>query len=427
MGYNAIISRIRTRKLENADFVQVGTVIDKNGTPIATVIVGTDTDDYTLGAYFPPDGQLSEAMCDANNLIGYVDEQGVKHGGYFDHRRRVRAQKFRGVRSEGYWTPLDSLYWTGVYREELTEGLQFTELNGKPVCNKYFNEVTANTRGQGKGKNKQRGETVFFPKHMDTLQLDYYLGDIPPGSFIEITEKVHGTSGRLAHCLDAVELPRWQQWINKFYPIFPSRAYSYLNGTRNVILEHSSGGGWYGSDQFRYDAVQGISLHKGEVIYFELVGWVDDARPIMEPHDVSILKDKVLARQYPKIMYYNYGTLPGQCKLFVYRITQINEDGNDAELSSFAMRKRAKELGLQVVPVIDRFVYDGDANKLQRLVEVYLEGPSILDNNHIREGVIIRVESEQGTQFLKKKSWTFKVCEGIVKDNSTVIDMEEVS
>jgi hypothetical protein len=53
--------------------------------------------------------------------------------------------------------------------------------------------------------------------------------------------------------------------------------------------------------------------------------------------------------------------------------------------------------------------------------------PSSLDKRHIREGVIVRWESEHGTGFLKNKGHAFKVLEGIVKDSDGYVDMEESS
>jgi len=38
-----------------------------------------------------------------------------------------------------------------------------------------------------------------------------------------------------------------------------------------------------------------------------------------------------------------------------------------------------------------------------------LEGDSVLDHSHIREGVCVRIENEKGVDILKSKSFTFKV------------------
>jgi hypothetical protein len=60
-------------------------------------------------------------------------------------------------------------------------------------------------------------------------------------------------------------------------------------------------------------------------------------------------------------------------------------------------------------------------------VESLVEGPSFLDPSHIKEGVVLRIESDQGIQFLKHKSHIFKVLEGISKDDDQAVDIEEIS
>ena len=66
--------------------------------------------------------------------------------------------------------------------------------------------------------------------------------------------------------------------------------------------------------------------------------------------------------------------------------------------------------------------------RLSNLVSDLEVGPSTLDHTHIREGVVVRVENPDGTtHFLKAKSYEFKVLEGIIKNNDSYVDMEEVS
>jgi hypothetical protein len=123
--YSAIVCKVNTRPHPNADRLLLGTAHGYQ------VVVGLDTQDGELGVFFAADGQLSEQMCEANDLIGYTDpETGERKGGFFAKNRRVRSQKFRGEKSDGYWTSLSSLSWTGANLSDLREGDQFTELNG---------------------------------------------------------------------------------------------------------------------------------------------------------------------------------------------------------------------------------------------------------------------------------------------------------
>src|SRR5688572_8565759 len=88
--YEAIVARVKTRPHPNADRVQLGDVLGYQ------VVVCLDTQDGELGVFFPVDGQLSHEFCLANRLYVKHPDTGEPMGGYFDAKRRVRAQRFRG-------------------------------------------------------------------------------------------------------------------------------------------------------------------------------------------------------------------------------------------------------------------------------------------------------------------------------------------
>ncbi len=213
-----------------------------------------------------------------------------------------------------------------------------------------------------------------------------------------------------------------------------TKTWTYLNGSRNVTLENAAGPGFYGTNDFRYDVVRDVKLQKGEVIFFEIVGYVHDNTPIMPPQDVSKLKSKEFERQYGKQMEWTYGCQPGQHKMFVYKIIQTNEDGYGVELSWTQMLRRCDELGLQVVPLLDAFYIgpgadtdEGTTENWRRIIEGNVNGPSTVSAKQIREGVVARIESIGGIRYVKEKSYEFKILEGIVKDNASYVDLEEVS
>lgn len=422
--YEAIICSIHTRPHPNADKLLLG---EAHG---YQVVVGLDTKDGELGVFFPTDGQLSEEMCEANDLIGYTDPvTGEKRGGYFPRNRRVRSQKFRGERSDGYWTPLTSLVWTGAKLDKLTEGTKFTELNGKPVCNKYFTPATLKAMARG-GPARQNN---FFAKHVETDQFKNEVDRIPINSIIYITEKLHGTSGRFGNVLDqSVEKRTLLDRLFRRTRI--SQSYTELIGTRNTILGKHSGPSFYGSEEFRYEAIRGLEgrLHPGEILYFEIVGYTHTGASIMGQHDVTKLQDKTLQKKYGKVMEYRYGCNPETTpfKLFVYRITQVAEDGHTIELSWPQVKARCAILGLQHVPEIPvpPHVWGWSSGDILKAVEHHMEGESTLDHSHIREGVVLRVEQPNGeTKFLKAKSFTFGLLEGYIKERDDYIDTEEVA
>lgn len=205
---------------------------------------------------------------------------------------------------------------------------------------------------------------------------------------------------------------------------FLSYPFRYILPQNQSTVKNS--GGWYGTNDFRYKAVEGVEPLKGEVIYFELVGWVNDTTPIMPPHPV---KDelKEIKKAFGDVMVYNYGCGNGEVDLYVYKIVRMNEDGVGVDLSWPAVKARCRELGLRHVPELSGpFVVD-KGEDLEALVASLTEGPSTIDSNHIREGVVLRVENDEGISYIKNKSWVFGVLEGYIKDLDSYVDLEEVS
>jgi hypothetical protein len=422
MSYSAIVTRVNTRPHPNANKIQLGLIGGNQ------VVVGLDVADKTLGVFFPTDGQLSDAMCRANGLYSEsacnkLGITGQTHFGFFSDNRRVRAQKFRGEKSDGFWTELTALAWTGVDLSKLKEGDEFTDLNGEPVCNKYYTPATLRAQAHA-AKQGKKPINVIFPKHVDTSQFRY-VANLPENAVCYITEKMHGTSGRYGHVLETLEPTRMQRVWDWFFGKQKRRTWRYFNGSKNVTLERTVGAGYYGTNDFRLAATEGITLHKGEVLYFELVGYFAEGRPIMPPHEISDKETKAL---YGDKMAYRYGTKDGECALYVYRITRLNEDGIETDLPWPQVLRRCEELNLKTVQALTTpFIYNGEIGSLRNIVEALTEGQSMFDPTHIREGVVLRVESDRGTSFYKNKSFTFGVLEGYIKDKDDYVDTEEAA
>lgn len=431
MSYYAIIGSLsNVRKHSNADRLQVATIYGSQ------VVVGMEAKDGDVVIYFPVDGKLSEQYCEVNNLIGKKDpETGEKAGGYFDHKRKVRAQKFRGEKSDGFVMPLDSVSFTGYKISNFKIGDQFTNLNSIEICKKY---ITQATRSQGSGHKNMikriKKHYLMFKEHVDTQQLPHYIDKIQKGSLIYISEKVHGTSQRSGYVQvvsDPNALKKKINWITKLNIFKYKKDWQYVTGTRRVILDDFNDPikqGFYKTNDFRklwHDKFLN-NLRKGETIYYEIVGWVNDATSIMPICDNTKTKDKEFIKLYGDITTFKYGCLQGTSDIYIYRITMTNEDGYSVELPWMAILERCKELGVKpVVDLISPFFYDGDKDKLMKLAEELCEGPSVIDPSHIREGIVFRIENGLNYWALKFKSFNFKILDGIIKD-SGVADIEEI-
>jgi len=84
--------------------------------------------------------------------------------------------------------------------------------------------------------------------------------------------------------------------------------------------------------------------------------------------------------------------------------TLTSPDDHIIDLSWPQMTHRCKELGLSAVPQIkEPLIYSGDKEHLLRLCEESTRGDSCLDDNHIREGIVLRVEAPgMSTAYYKK-------------------------
>jgi hypothetical protein len=419
MTYNAVVGKIYTSPHPNADRLKIGHICG------AVVVVSLDTQDGDLYAYFDCDGQLSAEFASANNLLrDSAQNADTTKSGFFEDNRRVRAQPFRGVKSEGFAVPLSYFTFTGYDISLLKEGDTFSELNKVPICQKYYTPATLRAmKGNTPSSNPYKAN---FPQHYDTAQFRYAL--LQEGDLIIVTEKEHGTSVRYGNVEVQKSLSLWDRVKNYFsFKGFDATTLrkEYVLGTRRAILpkvdEYNFTGGFYGSGE-PYTVVPNLlfgKLRDNEVVYGEVVGYCKNGSPLFT-HSLTKLPE--LEKQYGSPIEYSYGCVKGQSKFRAYRITH-----NGRDLSWFECQKRCEELGVEMVTEITRFVYNGNREELNAQIATYLEGSSLIDYSHIREGVCVRVENKHGHKVYKEKSYSFKVAEGIAKDSNDYIDSEEIS
>jgi len=417
MSYQAYIAKIKTSPHPNADRLQVGFVCG------AQVIVGLDTADGELGLYFPSDGQLSKEFASANDLVVRKDENGNKlNNAYFDEKRRVRAQGFRGVKSEGFWVPLSYLTFTKYDLTKLKEGDAFDELGGVPICNKYFTKATQ----AAIGTKKRIKFNVEMPEHGETTQFRFVM--IPRDATIHITEKEHGTSFRYGNVMVHRPYTGWWDKLKQKLGLLKGDYHSqreYVLGTRRAILPKVSeleyGGGFYGNGDPYTTAPKLLygKLKEDEIIYGELVGYLHTGAALFSQNTSKLPEIK---EKYGENMVFSYGCVEGASRLRVYRITQ-----GGRELTWYEVQARCAQLGVDTVKYMGSTIYEGDRDALNANVATMLEGPSLVDPRHMREGVCLRIESSEGIRLVKAKSWSFGVLEGYLKDNDSYIDAEEIA
>ena len=458
MAYVGYITQIKNvRKHPNADRLQLAECFGN------TVVLGMEYVENQVGVYFPVDGQLSEEFCQVNDLVRRKDENGNPAGGYLEPgKRNIKAIRLRGEKSDGLFLPLTCLAnFTTI--SDLKIGDTIDTLNGVEICRKYIPHSNHSNAGGSHGGVK-KAKVNFAPtfyEHVDTAQLAYNLNAFKPGDVIELTLKMHGTSGRTGY----LPLIKYKQfWLDKIFkkPGKEYKEYGYVTGTRRVVLDDKHDGGYYDDNNFRVEMAKKFNgkLHKGEVVYYEIVGFVNKTTPIMASVKNSKIKDKEFTKQYGEETVFSYGCnpsggyewdtqdssgdVPPRCEVYVYRMTMVNEDGDVVEMSPDQMRYRCEQMGVKYVPVFERFIIPENPGEVLtdktgntdygvcsageyvlRKVEQYFDGPDPIGKSHVREGVVTRIVNRPDIAVYKHKNFSFKVLEGIAKDEAVEPDMEE--
>lgn len=450
MTGQCIITKLKNLKnIEGADKIQEANIFGE------TVIVSKDHQEGELGLLFDCETQLSHKFCKNNNLYRHSNfNKDTSKSGYIEDNRRIRPIKLKGVKCSGMWLPVDSLNaFIEDYEEDifLEEGIQFNEFNGEEVCRKYVNPKTLQKQNKNQKGKARENITPLFKEHVDTDQAMRNLQHIDEGDIVVVTEKLHGTSARASNTLVIRNKPWYEKLLNKVIPT-KDYYYDFAVGSRRVVKsvgdEQKSKPGFYDTDIWTKTAKDNFEgkLKKGESVYYEIVGYLPTGSPIMGQHSNSKLKKfmdkqeyKDFINRYEETTEFSYG-----CSryvkfndIYVYRISMTNEDGETIDLSWDQVKMRCQQLGVKHVPEVDkqivgRWSKEGEEflgmNYGEPLEDYFQELTESESNNfkeHIKEGVVVRVENGRMTpHFYKNKSFIFKCLEGIIKESDQV-DIEE--
>ena len=432
-NYKGTIVKISNiRKHDNADRLQCTNIFGNN------VVVGLNTQIGDLGIFFPVETALSAGFMYENNLSTNSELNKDKTSkGYFGSHGRVKAQTFRGEKSMGFWLPINSLNYLNVPHETLKEGFELDEWNGHRICSKYIprNTTTPGTGKRNLGKTYKKKESKIIPGqfkfHYDTAQLGKNIHRIQPNDIISISWKMHGTSAIAANILcknPRSKTLRFFSWLSEKIAKKPmyNDTYQYVYASRKVVKNefiedkkhYYSYDLWteVGKEQFEG------KLHRGESVYYEIVGYTKDGGMIQKGFD--------------------YKCEPYTYKVYVYRITNTSIDGlNTIDLSWGQLKERCKELGVDHAPEIyygkakEIGVFTGDEpgntieEKFQGYLLNYLQEVYVHDqdsqfcNNKVpEEGIVVRKEGLI-LEAYKLKSFRFLEYESKQLDEN-IVDIE---
>lgn len=417
MAYYGYITTLKdVRKHENADKLQVATVFGND------VVIGLDMKIGDKVLYLPTDGQLDYDFAKANNLLRIKDENG-KNIGYLDpDKRNIKSIRLRGEKSDGIIMKIDSLSpYTDVGK--LKDGDKIDTLNGVLLFQKYIPK--AKSKQDTTIKTKKEKKKILFPffeQHADTQQLAYNLRSFKEGDLCYITLKMHGTSGRTGH----LQKKEPNNWLRKMLRMKTKKSWDFVSGTRRVVLDSFNQEGYYGDNNFRkqWHDLLAEKLPKSCECFYEIVGYTDDGKLIMPEVSNKKLNDKEFVKQYGETTQFTYGCGYGQSEMYIYRMTYTNEDGEVIEIPFEHVMNFCEMNGLNHVPLLDKFIFTTEEDLIER-VHKYEDGQDPIGKTHVREGVVVRVENKNPKfQAYKQKNFSFKVLEGIIKDDG-VLDIEE--
>ena len=300
-------------------------------------VIVSKTTPNELGVFFSAETQLSDQYCYENNLYRHGDKNKIPdEKGYLEDNRRVRAIKFKGNTSNGFFMPLASLKYTGIDLSILKEGDEFDILNGYEICRKYEVARKVGRVQTIADRGFVRADKKFMPEHLDTENFFKNQDKIDDETTVYITQKLHGTSIRIANTLVNHKPSIIERIASWFGAKIIKTEYAYLYGSRKVIKDanNPNQNHYYETDIWTNEGkkLDGL-LPENYIVYAELVGWTPEGQPLQKG--------------------YTYGLPVGTCEMFIYRITIINEKGLMTDLSWNQIKEFCSKNGLKYVPQLE--------------------------------------------------------------------------
>lgn len=409
INYAATLVRIEAKNfvdLPNCDALK-GVFIFGNH-----VIIGKETQEGELGLYFPVEVALSQEFLGANNLYRKPEHGNADPNakGYFEEHGRVKAVKFRGHKSEGFYIPLSSLDYILTAEDpiDLAPGLVFDKIGDHDICRKY-----APKRREGKSSVQQERAAKLadaivpgqFRFHYDTENLRRNVHKINPTDYISISDKWHGTSVVIGKILTKRDLRWYERILRKLGVQIMDSQYGLTYSSRKVIKSvngtEKASNHYYASDIWGVVAQEVEDrIPNGYTLYGEIVGYTRDGAPIQGG--------------------YAYGCAEGQHRFLVYRVTSTNVDGKTIELSWPQLTEFCNGYGFEMVPALwDGRAYDlfpelstkthWQEEFLPKLESTYVRDAMCPYNDEKVpvEGIVLRVDHLEESEAFKLKNFKF--------------------
>ncbi len=386
-------------------------------------LVSKDSTENELYLFFPVECVINHDFLHCNNLYRNKELNRDKSKvGFFEDNRRVKAIKFRGIISSGFIIPVSSMKPLLDYN--FKQGDEFNEINGHVLCEKYIRKVQKEP-GMKNPRVKVLDNIVdsrMAPEHPSTSHLLKNCHKLNLNDYIAVTYKLHGTSARYFNTLVKRKLSLLEK-VSKFFGArIRGTSYKLVIGSRKVLKSiglkqlpnknhyYTSGDLWSEAGKEFFEG----KLNHGEAVYCEIIGKTYSGEAIQSGYAYGFERPKV----------------------YVYRISNINPQGIEVDLSYLQMKERCTQLGLDYCPELFygtlydfiaeniSFDYLDNSNLDFTLSRLFynnlLEKPSILDKSVIEEGFCIRRDTCNKPEIFKIKAKSFLLHEGKQADKEEV-------
>lgn len=357
------------------------------------IITGIDSEPG-LYVYFPALSQINGDFLSYANLYKHKElNKDPEQSGMFEDNGRVKAIKLRGEISEGFILPITVFenYIISVTNQELKhvqEGTEFdaVEHEGKEfwiskkyVAKKQYSQRSSLSSTKIRYKVPKRLDRVRddqFRFHYTTILIKKCPYVIHPDTLIQMSYKVHGTSGISAYVLCHQPLT-WKQKVAKWLTGESFDRYDYIYSSRTVIKNRyynpEVGSGYYSEDIWaEADKIVRPKLVRGQTAYYEILGFLPSGSYIQKGYDYGCVPPK------PEEVF----THERHFKVRIYRVTMTNVDGKVFEYTPRQVQQWCAQVGL--TPVEE--CYYGRAGDLY---------PDLDPNTHWSEDFIDRLSNDK--------------------------------
>lgn len=290
-------------------------------------VVSNLVKEWDIWLLFTSEIKLSDEFLSNNNLYRHNDlnkDKNIK--GFFEDNWRVRAIKFKWNTSNAFFIPLYSLNYLWINLEELKVWDTFQSINWKEICTKYI--LQSKIKWINSSQQERRDWIVSsrdFPEHFQTPNFFRNEEKFKWNDFITVTQKLHWTSIRIWNILTKRKLSLIERITKFLWWKVEEMEYKVVTWSRRVNMSDDVINLY---TEWR-DEIKHL-IPKWYILYWEVVWYEHSWKSIQTG--------------------YEYCLPQWVSDLYIYRITTINSEWLQIDLSWSSIKDFCNVLWLKTVP-----------------------------------------------------------------------------